>query len=211
LFPMKSLSRRSKLSFWERLRASTDFMRSLPRSLVTYWYFVVTHTHREGKKPKCPRCGKRLATDKAQQCFGCGLRWHGSPRPDARSEEFAKWPHEKYEPSFHEVIRGLRAATSLCISESWNRCVWRVIRGRWVEAEAWAAAGVGSDDICALQRLIKLHRFKDPILGIKRVSENRLAIDVGWLGGPLTGAGTTLVVARGENGWRIEGQSGWIS
>jgi hypothetical protein len=186
-------------------------MRSLPRSLVTHWYFVVTHTLQERGKPKCPRCGKRLATDKAQQCVGCGLCWHGSRRPDARSEEFANWPHEKYESFFREVIRELRAATSSCISKRSNLCVWRVVRGRWREAEAWAAAGVGSDDIRALKQLIKSRRFKDPIIGIKRTTENQLEIDVGWLAGPLIGAGTTLVVRRGENGWRIEAQSGWIS
>jgi hypothetical protein len=60
-----------------RLRASTDFMRLLPRSLGNHWYLTVAHTIQESRKPKCPRCGKRLATDKAQQCFGCGLCWHG--------------------------------------------------------------------------------------------------------------------------------------
>ncbi len=203
--------RRSKLSFWEWLRVSTDFVRSLPRSLVTHWYFVVTHTLQESRKPRCPRCGKRLTTDKAQQCFGCGLCWHGSPRPDARSDKFANWPHEKYESFFREVIRELGAASSSWISRSWNLCVWRVVSGRWREAEAWAAAGVGVDDIRALKQLIKSHRFRDPIIGIKRTTENKLQIDVGWLAGPLTGAGTTLVVRRGENGWRIEAQSGWIS
>jgi len=211
LFPIKSLSRSSELSFCEWLRASTDLMRSLPRSLATRWYFVVTHTLEERRKPKCPRCNKRLATDKAQQCFGCGLRWHGSRRPDARSKEFANWPRETYESFFREVIRGLRAATSFWISRSWNLCVWRVVRGRWREAGAWVAAGVGSDDIRALKQLIKSHRFKDPIIGIKRTTENKLEIDVGWLAGPLMGAGRTLVVRRGENGWRIEAQSGWIS
>jgi hypothetical protein len=211
LFPIKSLSRSSKLSFWEWLRASADFMRSFPRLLVTEWDFVVTGTLRERRKPKCPRCGKRLTTDKAQQCFGCGLRWHGSPRPDARSEEFANWPHEKDESFIREVIRKSRASTPPCISRRWDLSVWRVVRGRWREAEAWAAAGVGSDDIHALRQLIKTHRFKDPIIGIKRTTENKLEIDVGWLAGPLMGAGTTLVVRRGENGWRIEAQSGWIS
>jgi hypothetical protein len=211
LFPMKSRSRRSKLKFWEWLRASTDFMRLLPRSLGNHCYVTVTHTLQESRKPKCPRCGKRLATDKAQQCFGCGLHWHGSRRPDARSEEFANWPREKYESFLRAVIRALRAATSSWISRSWDLCVWRVLRGRWRAAEAWAAAGVGSDDIRALTQLIKSHRFKDPIIGIKRTTGNKLEIDVGWLAGPLMGAGTTLVVRRGENGWRIEGQSGWIS
>jgi hypothetical protein len=70
---------------------------------------------------------------------------------------------------------------------------------------------VGSDDIRALKQLIKLHRFKDPIIGIKRASENKLEIDVGWLAGPAMGAGTRLVVGRGEYGWRIESQCGWIS
>jgi hypothetical protein len=70
---------------------------------------------------------------------------------------------------------------------------------------------VGSDDIRALKQLIKSHRFTDPIIGIKRATGNKLAIDVGWLAGPLMGAGTTLVVRRGKNGWRIEAQSGWVS
>jgi hypothetical protein len=229
LFPMKSPSRRDELSFWEWLRASAGFMRSLTLSLViSLCFFVtlplsfliclcffVTHTLQECRKPKCPRCGKRLATDKAQQCFGCGLRWHGSPRPDARSEEFANWPHEKYESFFREVIQVLREGTlfciSICFSISWNLCVWRVVRGRWREAEAWAAAGVGSEDIRALKQLINSHRFEDPIIGIERISENKHRIDVGWQAGPLTGAGTTLMVRRGENGWRIEQQSRWVS
>jgi hypothetical protein len=191
--------------------ASMDFLRSLPRSLGNLWCVAFTHTLQENRKPKCPRCGKRLATDKAQQCFGCGLCWRGSPKPDARSEEFASWPQEKYESFYREVIRTWRAATSSCISRSWNLCVWRVVRGRWREADAWAAAGVGSDDIRALKQLIISHQFKDPIIGIKSTTENKLEIDVGWLAGPLTGAGTTLVVRRGDNGWKIEGQSRWVS
>jgi hypothetical protein len=70
---------------------------------------------------------------------------------------------------------------------------------------------VGSDDICALKQLIKSHQFKDPIIGIKRISENELEIDVGWQAAPLMGAGTTLMVRRGATGWRIEEKGGWIS
>jgi hypothetical protein len=70
---------------------------------------------------------------------------------------------------------------------------------------------VGSDDIRALKQLIESHRFEDPIMGIKRTSENELEINVGWQVAPLTGSGTTLVVRRGENGWRIETQGCWIS
>ena len=94
-------------------------------------------------------------------------------------------------------------------SRSWDLSVWRVIRGRWREADAWAAAGVGSDDIRALKQSIKSHRFEDPIIGIRRISENQLEINVGWLGDPLMGAGTRLTVRLGENGRRIEEQSGW--
>jgi hypothetical protein len=47
------------------------------------------------------------------------------------------------------------------------------------EREAWAAAGVGSVDICELKRLIKSQGFKDPIIGIELISENELQINVG--------------------------------
>jgi hypothetical protein len=125
------------------------------RLLATHWDLVVNGTLRERRKPKCPRCGKRLVTDKAQQCFGCGLRWHGSPRPDARSKEFANWPQEKSGSFIREVIRKSRASNPTCISRRWELSVWRVLGERWREADAWAAAGVGSDDIRALKQLIK--------------------------------------------------------
>ncbi len=207
---MRGLSRSHTLSFLEWVRASTMFMRSLPFLLAGLCHYALSHTFQQSRKSKCPRCGKRLSTAKAQQCLDCGLRWHGLPRPDARSQEFANWPHERNE-HFREAIRELTADTSSLMSEHWRLCVWRVVSGRWREREAWAAAGVGSVDICELKRLIKSHGFKYPIIGIERISENELQINVGWQAAPLMGAGTILVVRCEENRWRIVQKTGWIS
>jgi hypothetical protein len=74
------------------------------------------------------------------------------------------------------------------------------------------AQGVnGSHAIIALKQLIKSHRFKDPIIGITRITANKLEIVVGWVAAPLMGAGSSLMVRRRKNGWRIEAQCSWIS
>jgi hypothetical protein len=164
------MSRRDDLTFRERLRASTSFMLSLPRLLAIHGSFIVADSLQDRRKPRCPRCGKRLATARAQQRFGCGLRWHGSPRPDARSEELASWAREKEEPAFRELIRRWKAGMPVLLVHRWDLCVWRVVNARWREADAWAAAGVGPDDIRALKQLTKSHWFEDPIIGIERIS-----------------------------------------
>jgi hypothetical protein len=208
---MTTMFRETRLSFSEWLKASVNFVLAVPRLLAGNWKFAVNNTFQERRKPKCPRCAKRLATDKAQQCFGCGLRWHGSPKPDARSAEFANWPREKYDSFFGELIRQMRSITRSDIRRHWDLCAWQVLRARWREADAWAAAGVNADDVRALKELIASQRFKHPIIGIDRISKHRLEINVGWLGHPLMGSGTILVVRREKNGWRIEAKSHWVS
>ena len=55
-----------------------------------------------------------------------------------------------------------------------------------------------------MKQLIKSHRFKDPIIGITRITANKLEIVVGWVAAPLMGAGRSLLVRCRKNGWRIE-------
>jgi hypothetical protein len=129
-----------------------------------------------------------------------------------------------------KAIRELTVGTlSHCIFNHihWVMCIWVASRARRV-AEDWAAAGVGPDDIRALKQLIESQRFKYPITGIKhtftgdkphtypivrieRINKGKLHIRLGWQPHPLMGHGTTLVVRRGENGWRIEKHTQWIS
>ena len=53
-----------------------SFREANPPAVVTEYVFT-----RKAKGPPCPKCGKRLRTAKAQQCFSCGAKWHGKSPP----------------------------------------------------------------------------------------------------------------------------------
>ena len=64
----------------KRLREATGC------SLVEAKGWVEKHMpvmQRKASKP-CPYCGKVLRTDKARQCFDCGMDWHDSNQPIRR-------------------------------------------------------------------------------------------------------------------------------
>ena len=185
--------------------------RLLPERIVSTADSAVRHVRDERKKPKCPQCDKRLATDKAQQCFGCALRWHGLPKPDNRSPEFANHSRENYGPAWLEMAHRFKRNMRFTSRMDWDHCVWKIIQERWREEDAWLRAAVGSSDVEALKALIDSRQFNEPIIGISRIAEAELEIRLGLVAGPLMGCGHTILVRRGAVGWRIESEYSWTS
>jgi hypothetical protein len=213
-----------RLTLWERLRAGTEVASSLARLLPALALCGV----KELSKPKCPRCRERLATHKAQQCFQCGLDWHGCPRPDPRSRDPARWRSEavasgrrqthRASALGHDGTNGLRpligALAELwgALAELWGEAAWRVRASRWREEIAWSEAGLAPGEVQALKQLIGATPGLDRrIIGVRRLSGDTLEITTGWLGGPLIGTGQKISVRREGDGWLITSVGGWVA
>jgi hypothetical protein len=153
--------------------------------------------------PKCPQCGMPLRAAQAQQCFHCGLDWHGRPRPEARCNPV----------QIHDENNGPRALFDFLVRESWDQAEWTVRRSRWTEEKAWEHAGVAPEEIQTLKQLISssLQNSNDQIIDIRRLSIHELEITTGWLGGPLAGAGCLWKVRRNGDHWVVTAKGGWVS
>jgi hypothetical protein len=183
------------LAIQEELRALEMVTRQLPE--------IVAHCKSYEPWPKCPQCDKPLRARQAQQCFHCGLDWHGRPRPEARGDPV----------QIHDDDDGPRALFDALVRTAWDQAEWTVRRSRWTEERAWEHAGVSPNEIQILKQLISssLQGMNYQIIDIRRLSIHELEITTGWLGGPLAGAGCLWRVRRDGDHWVVTANGGWRS
>ena len=203
-----------RLTLVERLRAITELASYLALGIPVLVYCGV----KELIKPKCPRCRKRLATARAEQCLHCGMDWHQRPRPNPSSQDLVRW-RNRMVPRWHRKalqsvvrVRDGSKRLSILIDDLWYDAVWRARRSRWHEEIAWKDAGVAPHEVLALKELIQAIPDIDPrIIAVRRVSCSTLEITTGWLGGPLIGAGQNLRARQQGDRWIITQLGGWVA